>query len=283
MNSDFVHIVSVSGGKDSTAMYCWAVRKFGKDGFYPIFADVDHEHPVTVNYVKNLAYMAGGPEVEIRKADFTERLKKRRGVESTGNAFLDMMVWKGRAPSSKAQFCTEHMKLQVIREYIRELVLKTGLPAISYSGERKAESVARSKKLPEEISTYFDCLIKRPMLEWSEKQVFDYLEECGVPPNPLYAIGYSRVGCFPCIHARKSELALLPDWVWKKLESWEERLGRSWFPSGILPGTRGTGKVPTIQEVREWCKTERGGKQFGLFIESEKEPGRCMSSFKVCE
>lgn len=76
---DFVNIVSVSGGKDSTAMYCWAIDQFGKDGFYPIFVDVGHEHPVTVNYIKNLHFLTGGNPVEIRKADLSDRLKKKFG------------------------------------------------------------------------------------------------------------------------------------------------------------------------------------------------------------
>lgn len=279
---EFSNVVSVSGGKDSTAMYCWAIREFGASGFYPIFCDVDHEHPVTVNYVKNLHILANGPKVEIRQANFEDRLRKK-GIETTGNVFLDMMLWKRRAPSTKAQFCTEHLKLNVIREYIKEIADKYGLPVVSYSGERAEESEKRAKKPREEISTYFDCMVIQPMLNWSEKQVFDFLKKCKVPPNPLYALGYSRVGCYPCIHSRKKELALLPDWAWKRLEWYEKELGRTWFPPGILPGTRGTGELTKISDVRKWCKTSHGGKQYDFFIEIEKEPPRCMSQFKICE
>lgn len=200
-----------------------------------------------------------------------------------GNVFLDMMLWKGRAPSSKAQFCTEILKLQVIKEYIKELSEKTGMLPVSYSGERRQESHKRAKKPKEEFSTYFDCMVVRPMIEWSEKEIFDFLEKKNVPPNPLYALGYKRVGCYPCIHSRKLELALLPEWAWQRLEFYEKHLGRSWFPSGILPGTKGTKKIPTIKEVREWSKTSWGGKQFDLFVETEKEPESCMSMFKICE
>lgn len=41
-----VNIISVSGGKDSTALYLLAIEFFGKD-FIPVFADTGNEHPVT--------------------------------------------------------------------------------------------------------------------------------------------------------------------------------------------------------------------------------------------
>ena len=39
---------------------------------------------------------------------------------------------------------------------------------------------------------------KLPILEWSRKEVFDFLagEE-----HPHYALGFDRVGCFPCLAA----------------------------------------------------------------------------------
>ncbi|WP_218103956.1 phosphoadenosine phosphosulfate reductase domain-containing protein [Thermogemmatispora onikobensis] len=55
-----LRVVSVSGGKDSTAVYCWASREFGRDGFQAVFADTGHEHPVTLNYLRNLPKMVGG-------------------------------------------------------------------------------------------------------------------------------------------------------------------------------------------------------------------------------
>lgn len=276
----FIRFVSVSGGKDSTALYLWAIDKFGSNGFIPIFADTGHEHPVTVNYVKNLHNMTNGPAVVIVKADFTERLKKKNKPVS-GNPFLDLIVWKGRVPSSKAQFCTEHIKLQPIREYINKI--KGDRLPVSYVGIRAGESPRRAKMPPEELSGYFDCLIIRPLLKWSESDVFDYLKAKNVIPNPLYELGYSRVGCFPCIHANKKELAILPSWVWEKLDRWEKAVGRSWFPSGILPGTRGTRKIPTIPEVKAWSKTLHGGKQINLFLDGEKDPPSCMSTWGACE
>lgn len=280
--SEFLRVVSVSGGKDSTALYLWAMETFStseEDGFVAVFADTGHEHPVTVNYVNNLHHMTGGPAVHIVRADFSARLKAK-GIEAHGSPFLDMMLWKRRAPSTKAQFCTEHLKLQPIRSWLNG-IRGDRLP-VMYVGIRAGESARRAKMPEEELNEYMDCMTKRPLLRWSEQEVFDYLKIHDVPPNPLYDAGYSRVGCFPCIHARKSELASLPEWAWEKLEMWEQELGRSWFPSGILPGKL-DGHIPTITEVREWSKTTRGGKQFDLFSQDEEDVPSCMTTWGQCE
>lgn len=254
-----LRICSVSGGKDSAAMYCLMREVYGND-FLPIFADTGNEHPVTVNYVRNMHIMAGGSPVQIVKADFTQKLAKK-GKEASGNPFLDLMIWKGRAPSTKAQFCTEWVKLWPIL-----LLLEENYPIqewIMFTGLRAGESFRRSFRQPFEYNTYFDCESVNPMLYMSEDDIFSFLEEKGVPPNPLYALGYGRVGCFPCIHANKNELSLLPDWAWDKLEVWEKRIGRTWFGPGTLP--KGQSYIPSINEVREWRKTVRGGKQYDLF------------------
>lgn len=269
-------VVSISGGKDSTALYLWAIKTYGKEGFLPIFADTGHEHPVTLNYIRNLPELANGPAIVWVEADFSERLE-RKELEPAGAPFLDMARWKGRFPSTRAQFCTEHLKLAPIRAYLTE---RHGEQEwIMLTGIRRGESKRRATYPETEWHTYFDCYTFRPLLDWSTADVFACLEAHDVPPNPLYAAGYGRVGCFPCIHANKGELAALPEWAWEKLAEWEAELGRTWFPPGTVPGVG----IPTIQQVREWCKTERGGWQFPLFEEDAKDVPSCMSTWGICE
>lgn len=274
-------IISVSGGKDSTALYLLAQELFGNT-FLPVFADTGNEHPVTVNYVRNLHHMASGPEVKIVKADFAKRLKAK-GIEPTGNPFMDMMLWKGRAPSTKAQFCTEHVKLWPIRFYLDKHYPKEKYRWTMYTGIRAGESPRRAKMESESWNDFFDCKQVLPLLRYTTEHVFALLEKRGVPPNPLYELGFTRVGCFPCIHANKGELSNLPDWAWDKIEEWENRLGRSWFPAGYLPGMP-KGQIPKISEVREWCKTSRGGRQYNVFKQDSPEDApSCMTGWIQCE
>jgi len=296
---NFFRVVSVSGGKDSTATYLWALEQGFK--FRAVFADTGHEHPVTVNYVRNMHEFCKGPKVEIVKADFTERLKKKK-LKPTGNPFWDMIQWKGRVPSSKAQFCTEYTKLEPIREWLmRE---RGDTPSIIYVGIRAAESAKRAKLPEKELNEYQDSLMIRPILKWTEAQVFEMLKKHNVEPNPLYGLGYSRVGCFPCVHARKSELARLPDWAWDKITEWENQIGSTWFSYGTIPlpaehqalineAERMGNEVrlkhlknafsPTVAEVREWAKTAKGGRQFDMFAVDEKDAPSCMNTWGQCE
>lgn len=274
--SHCIRIVSVSGGKDSTVLYCWAIEQFGKDGFRAVFADTGHEHPVTLNYLRNLPLMANGPAIQWVQADFREKVRAK-GKEPSENPFLDLMLWKGRAPSTKAQFCTEHLKIAPIRAWIESI--RGNNEVYQYHGIRAGESRRRSQMSEREFSEYHDCWIERPLLRWSEREIFDYLQACGIPPNPLYGAGFNRVGCFPCIHAIKSELAKLPEWTWEKLAEWEQKIGRSWFPPGVVPGVH----IPSIDDVRQWCRTKRGGRELDPELPDAKDVPSCMATWGVCE
>lgn len=276
-----VNIVSVSGGKDSTALYC-VMYEYHRSDFVPVFADTGHEHPVTLNYVRNLHHMLpGAPPVNFVRADFGSRLKKK-GYQRTGYTFLDMMLWKGRAPSTKAQFCTEHLKLWPIKFWLWKHYPPEQFTWRMHTGIRAGESARRSRMAPFAWNDFFDCETVLPMLYNTEDEQFDILERFGVPPNPLYALGYGRVGCFPCIHANKTELSLLPDWAWERLEMYESKLGRTWFPPDIVPG-KPKGSLTRIADVRQWCQTSHGGRQFDMFRTAPEDAPSCMTGWMECE
>lgn len=74
-----------------------------------------------------------------------------------------------------------------------------------------AESVA-CWQLPEwEFQDTFYCEVWRPLIRWSEQQVIEIHHRHGLRRNPLYLLGATRVGCWPCIFARKSEFRLVAD------------------------------------------------------------------------
>ena len=58
-----------------------------------------------------------------------------------------------------------------------------------------------------------------PVATWTEQQVRDHLRERGVPLHPLYAKGYTSIGCAPCTRAVQP--------------GEDERAGRWWWESGI--------------------------------------------------
>lgn len=123
--------VSVSGGKDSTAMALLALDQFPSEQVRFLFADTGNEHQSTYEYVHGYLTDRIGPITTVR-ADFTDRIAAKRdyvrtiwpskGVSSSivdralsalvpsGVPFLDLCLWKGRFPSRKRQFCTQELK-----------------------------------------------------------------------------------------------------------------------------------------------------------------------------
>ena len=79
------HIISVSGGKDSTATYLLALELACGD-FDAVFADTGNEHPYTYEYVTRLHERTGGPKVQIVKADFSAELARKRLYLESGRA-----------------------------------------------------------------------------------------------------------------------------------------------------------------------------------------------------
>jgi 3'-phosphoadenosine 5'-phosphosulfate sulfotransferase (PAPS reductase)/FAD synthetase len=107
-------------------------------------------------------------------------------------------------PSSVARFCTRLLKVVPAQEYMSAQFCKLGVKPVSAVGIRADESQARSQL--GEVEEQDEATVWRPLINWTEADVIALHTECGVRPNPLYLQGYSRVGCWPCIHARKHEV-----------------------------------------------------------------------------
>lgn len=230
------------------------------------------------------------------KVRWTNKAKRRAlaVLQPTGNPFLDLCMWKGRFPSRKAQFCTEHLKRNMAVEFQLELV-DAGHTVVSWQGVRRDESLNRRDALKFEVIGPH-MYAYRPLVEWTAKDVFAYCSSKGVRPNPLYIQGMTRVGCMPCINVNKAELAQIAArfiehigriFTWEQLvAACSKRQAATFIPAP------GRGKVITNQQayandnniwsVVEWSKTSRGGKQFSLLTALE-ENDSCASSYGLCE
>lgn len=316
-----LHVVSVSGGKDSAATLLLALSRFRRDRVVPIFCDTGNEHEAVYEY---LAYLELALDIRIHRlrASFDDEIAakrlfiardQRRGrdksgrrlrwsnkakrralavLHPTGNPFLDLCLWKSRFPSRKAQFCTEQLKRDPAVSFQLELI-DQGHTVVSWQGVRRDESANRRNALKfERIGPRLFAF--RPLVEWSAAQVFDYCAQAGIQPNPLYLQGCSRVGCMPCINTNKDELrqiaARWPEHVariaeWERLVSVACKHGATTFFNRELLGPGHSAAeyfaAENITAVIEWAKTSRGGKQYDLLAELI-EPTACASSYGLC-
>ncbi len=61
-----------------------------------------------------------------------------------------------------------------------------------------------------------------PLLEWREKQVWDFIREHQVPYNPLHDEGFPSIGCQPCTRAvQPGEDVRAGRWWWENPDSRE--------------------------------------------------------------
>jgi 3'-phosphoadenosine 5'-phosphosulfate sulfotransferase (PAPS reductase)/FAD synthetase len=321
------NIISVSGGKDSTALLLLAIER-GAENMQAVFADTGHEHAQTYEYVQYLSETVY--PIRIIRADFTEAIAGRRRMmervisgehkerssnkyawtpdvakraleflHPTGNPFLDMCLVHGRFPSTKVRFCSEVLKRNPIIEQVQMPLLDLGQDVVSWQGVRADESLAR-RDLPETdvvggsldggtLSNY------RPILTWKVEDVFAIAKRHGVKPNRLYSQGMGRVGCMPCIHARKDELLEIskrfPDEV-ARIERWEaliatvSKTSTATFFTAVSMGALSAADITVekhgiLAEI-EWAKTGRGGRTLDMF-RSQNDGPQCSSIYGLCE
>jgi 3'-phosphoadenosine 5'-phosphosulfate sulfotransferase (PAPS reductase)/FAD synthetase len=305
------HLVSVSGGKDSTAVYLRAIES-GRP-FRAVFADTGNEHELTLEFVARLHERTGGPKVEVVRADFSADLARHRAYilkawpnegipddvvaaaaalhEPTGNPFLDLCISKGRFPSRLAQFCTGELKETPITTQVVIPMLRSG-PVLQWLGIRAAESRNRAKQ-PRYNRHDSGSVVWRPIFRWTVDQVWAIHSRHGLRPNPLYALGMGRVGCMPCMNCRKGELRSIakqfPEHIdrierWERIVATASKAGSATFFPAVTDPTDvdRPGTYAGIRTVVEWSRTTRGGRQYGMFFEQQPGSG-CTSDLGLCE
>ncbi|MGO4278249.1 phosphoadenosine phosphosulfate reductase domain-containing protein [Cupriavidus sp. RAF20_2] len=176
-----VHVVSMSGGKDSTATAILAIEQHGRDACRFVFADTGNEHEATYEYALRYLPSALGITVDVVRADFADEFATKRAnlarlaagepesavygkrefkyqwtpaaaaralelLHPTGNPYLDMCMLKGGFPSRKRQYCTDYLKTQPLTTYAVEL-LDAGHAVWSWQGVRIDESSSRRERL----------------------------------------------------------------------------------------------------------------------------------------
>jgi 3'-phosphoadenosine 5'-phosphosulfate sulfotransferase (PAPS reductase)/FAD synthetase len=290
--SDLKHVVGFSGGADSQAALRVVRDMHGDENVIALNSNAGgNEHPITeafiakysaevfpVTTVAALIMDMGGRGTRPGRA----RDMRQKYAEDDELTFDRLAEIKGRFPSRKAQFCTEHLKLAPQARWCRENLTERGIDFVRYAGVRCDESDARKKTPESKWDEYFKCTVFFPIRCWTKLEVFAFLAHRGEDTNPLYKMGFGRVGCAPCINSGKDDVrmwaARFPEMI-DKLREWERRVGRTFF-APCVPGM----EINWVDDVVAWSKTTRGGKQSALpIVEIAAARGDCSSKYGLCE
>lgn len=210
------YVVGYSGGKDSDVL----VHLFKRSGvkFCVVHNHTTLDAPETVYYIR-------------RKFKEWEQQGIGCKIYYPELNFWSLCLKKGMLPMRQARFCCSELKEREIPE------LRFACRSF---GVRKAESVRRALHRDsietrnktnysdiqrfhfdnfEEVQQTGACYTNHyfyinPLAYWSNSYLWDYIESEHIEVNPLYSLGFERVGCIGCpmagIENRKIEFERYP-------------------------------------------------------------------------
>jgi hypothetical protein len=263
------HILSLSGGKDSTALAVYMRDKVPEMEY--VFCDTGQELAETYEYLE---------EIEAYLGKRIERLKNNR------EGFDDLLAARrGFLPSPTARWCTQYLKILPFEQYVGDN------PVISYIAIRSDESHRKGY-----ISTKPNIRARYPFIEdgISKSDVLRLLTESGLG-MPSYYQWRSRSGCYFCFFQQRNEwVGLLekhPDLFQKaaKYEKYDPETGQryTWVPRESLEELARPERIERIRADAE-LRRARGQDQqskkslLDLFGGEEDDPEQSEDGCLIC-
>lgn len=272
--NSYSHILLLcSAGKDSIACLA-AVLEAGAD---PARIELWHhlvdgnegstlmDWPCTTDYMRKLANSFGLPLYFSWREGGIEREMNREEAATApvmfqiqGGAVLRVggdgplgtrMRFPQQAASLSVRWCSSSAKIDVGARAITNQPRFNGARTLFVTGERAEESSARARYAqlePHRTSNskrHVDHY--RPVLHWSEAEVWDAMRRMGVVPHPAYRIGWPRVSCRNCLFLSKDHWATmraLDPKGFQALRRYEERFGYTLRRDGNLDDAAAAGQ-----------------------------------------
>lgn len=247
-------LVAFSGGKDSVAMVLYLLELgIDKSRIELHHHDVDgldfnvFDWTCTPSYCKAFADAFGLPivfswreggivrevyreneglqDVCFDRDGEIERLPSRKG-NSTRRKFPAVVA------DLRTRWCSSVVKIDVLSRVVNNIYNDCDLLVLT--GERREESTSRSKyKDHEKYRSWTkrrNAWQWRPVIDFTESQVWELYRKYKVQPHPCYELGWSRCSCQTCIFGSSnvwaSIMELSPEKVWY-LSSLEDELNHT--------------------------------------------------------
>jgi hypothetical protein len=241
IDSNAKFLIAFSGGKDSVAMYLYIRYQLGieNDRIELHHHEVDgqaenfFDWPCTTSYCSSFAdsfgvdllfsYRKGGIKREILRESETvqpvyyQQKPKGEFIEIPSKNLERFYSTRYKFPAVSAdlrtRWCSGVVKIDVLSRVVsNNPAYKVG-DFIICTGERRAESTARSKYAEVEkyraYSQKRNAILWRPVIDWSDEQVWAIIEKHKVQAHPAYMLGWSRCSCMTCIFSSPNTWASL--------------------------------------------------------------------------
>ena len=212
------HVISLSGGKDSTAMLLMMLER-GENIHSAVFFDTGWEFPGMLEHIDRIEEYTGISIVRLKPDNpftywmFEKPIKKLSGPDK-GKIHRIGNSW----PSPYRRWCTR-IKVRAINNFIKKI--KNPVSCIGYAADEAHRS--NSKHIVDAIKK--GQKIRFTLIEWdiSEPEALQYCYDRGFDWDGLYE-HFNRVSCFCCPLQRIGDLKRLrkyyPD-LWQQMLQWD--------------------------------------------------------------
>lgn len=259
------HIVSFSGGKDSTAMLLHMIE-LG----YPIDevlnCDTGLEFPAMYDHIAKVKKVVEDNGIKftilksVRSFEYLafdyEYTSSKTGIYHKGYGWA----------RGGSRWCTALLKTKLIRAYKKQFKKEGILDYVGLAADEQYRLERESNKLPNLVY---------PLVEWrwAEKDALQYCYDKGYDFGGLYKI-FDRVSCWCCPLQKLSELRKLyenyPE-LWEKLKEWEPRTDMP-FKDGW-----------TLRRLEERFKLEQDYERLGLEVNPHSKKFRAALHERLTE
>ncbi len=191
--------VSFSGGKDSLVVLDLTKAALKQREFKAFFLNTGIEFPETVEFARS----------------FCKEMKVPLEEMDSGSVFWEQ-VEKFGPPAKDFRWCCKVCKLASAGDLeagkgtcsLQEKDAANAVAYLTVDGKRKHESFSRARIAASETNPFVPSQLNIfPIREWRALEVWLYIHWRGLSYNPLYDLGFERVGCWLCPSALAAEYA----------------------------------------------------------------------------
>ena len=256
-------IVTTSGGKDSSV--CVALAQRAGIPFEVMHNHTTADAPETVYFVRSEFKRLEGMGIKC-----TINYPTYKGEPTS---MWKLIVQMGGPPTRLQRFCCRVLKeyggdSRFIATGVRwaESKARSNRGAYETANKDKTKRIILTNDNDEKRELFETCQLRakrvvNPIIEWTDRDVWDYIQSEKIPTNPLYSEGFCRVGCIGCQMAGKygriKEFVRYPKFKQNYIRAFEKALevrrikGRPatwktgeevfhwWMEDGVLPGQIG--------------------------------------------
>lgn len=259
-------VVTTSGGKDSSV--CVELARRSKIPFEVVHNHTTADAPETVRFVRSEMDRLRGIGIECY-VDYPMYKGKRTSM-------WELIPIVRMPPTRWLRYCCNILKEHGLKNrfivtgvrWDESRKRRTNRGIYENLANNKSNKIILQNDNDDTRRLFESCSLKgkrvcNPIIDWTDKDVWDFLKEAKIPVNPLYQEGWTRVGCVGCPLAnkrfRKLEFARWP--AYKNLylaafdrmisargtknmkrsfetPSWETPMEvyHWWMEDGVLPG-----------------------------------------------